>query len=92
MPKTLMPLLNCSVSDGPFSERDNQPPVFVGEIAEDGRDVPSPLVSLLLTHRADVHAADARGKTPLMHVGKAQNDLTVWVSLKIWGKTSISIG
>lgn len=51
-----------------------KPPLLLVKTSEDGRDVPSPLVSLLLTHRADVHAADARGKTPLMHVGKAQHD------------------
>ena len=40
--------------------------------AKDGCEVPSPLVSLLLTHRANVHRCDARGKTPLMHVRDAK--------------------
>lgn len=46
-------------------------------VDKDGRDVPSPLVSLLLTHRADVHAADARGKTPLMHAATHGSELAV---------------
>eukprot|EP00434_Breviolum_minutum_P021151 symbB.v1.2.018663.t1/scaffold1499.1/size115214/5 len=33
----------------------------------DGCEVPNPLVALLLTHGANVHRCDARGKTPLMH-------------------------
>ena len=39
---------------------------------KDGCEVPNPLVALLLTHGANVHRCDARGKTPLMHVGDAK--------------------
>ena len=34
--------------------------------------MPNPLVALLLTHGANVHRCDARGKTPLMHVRDAK--------------------
>ena len=39
---------------------------------KEGCEVPSPLVALLLTHGANVHRCDARGKTPLMHVRDAK--------------------
>ncbi|CAK9050623.1 unnamed protein product [Durusdinium trenchii] len=43
----------------------------------DGRDVESPLVSVLLGHHADVHLSDARGKTPLMHAATHGSALAV---------------
>ncbi|CAJ1460566.1 unnamed protein product [Effrenium voratum] len=43
----------------------------------EGRGVPSPLVALLLQHRAEVQRRDARGQTALMHAATHGSELAV---------------